>query len=236
MRRNDTSEDQLARLADGSIAPRERAGLEEAVAASPALTAKLAEQQRMVSLVRGIDVPAPHSLLLAVPHPIRRRRPARHRLSLAMPAALAAALVVIGFGLSSNPRQPSVISAGRIALSRATLPASRVRSIAGITFPSWKQRGWQAVGGRRDVLDGQRLATVFYRSASYGRVGYAIASGAPLVTGRVARSVERAGVRYSVIDSGGAVIVTWLRDGHSCVLAERHGRAAVLLALAGWTA
>ncbi|MGA2470409.1 MAG: hypothetical protein ABSG64_06935 [Solirubrobacteraceae bacterium] len=212
----------------------ERAALEDAIAESPELASQLAEQQRMVALVRGIDEAAPPSLRIAVPRPARKQ--ARSRVALAMPAALAAAAIAAAIVLSTAPAHPpSVLSAGRLALSRATLPASRVRAIDGIRFPSWRSRGWQAVGARRDELDGQSVATVFYRSPGYGRVGYAIASGSPLATGRVTWSVERAGVRYSVIDSGGAVIVTWLRDGHSCVLAERHGRAAILLRLAGWT-
>jgi hypothetical protein len=37
-----------------------------------------------------------------------------------------------------------------------------------------------------------------------------------------------------VLRSGAATIVTWLRDGHTCVLAARGVDASVLLRLATW--
>jgi len=53
---------ELASLADGSIASDRRDALEASVAASPALAAQLAEQERAVSLLRGagegVDAPA----------------------------------------------------------------------------------------------------------------------------------------------------------------------------------
>jgi hypothetical protein len=47
-----------------------------------------------------------------------------------------------------------------------------------------------------------------------------------------ASTVERRGVRLRVIKSGGATIVTWLRSGHTCILAARGESAGALIALA----
>jgi hypothetical protein len=40
------------------------------------------------------------------------------------------------------------------------------------------------------------------------------------------------GVNFELLRGDGATIVTWLRDGHTCVLASRRAGASVLLTLA----
>jgi hypothetical protein len=42
-------------------------------------------------------------------------------------------------------------------------------------------------------------------------------------------------VPFDVIHAYGAAVVTWLRDGHTCVLASRSASTSVLLSLAGST-
>jgi anti-sigma factor RsiW len=245
MRRQLTTEEQITRLADGSLPSPQREALLTEIADSPELAAELAEQTNAVRLVRAVDVEAPASLHAAVAA-LHAPRAQSARWRLAVPSGLAVAAVVVAFVLVLAPssKPANVLGAARIALSAATLgapsatagnPTTVDTAIDGVAFPDWNDRGWQTTGARRDVLAGHDVDTVFYSSASYSGVGYSIAGGTPLEVGSVQRTVVMGGVRYEVIDADGATIVTWLRGGHTCVLAARHADATVLLRLAGWT-
>lgn len=239
-----TPEEQLARLADGSLGEPEREALARAVAESPELAAKLAEQERALVIVRNLDVAAPAALQASI---AALRRPSRRRPRLQFSptggVAFVAGLLAILFVLVLPGGSPEVQRAGQLALSRATQPApaesaanhaTLTAAVDGVAFPDWSARGWQATGARRDSLAGHTVRTVFYADAGMD-VGYAIAAGAPLSVGPVAKSHLHYGVLYKVIDAHGATIVTWLRDGHTCVLASRNAPTKDLLALAAWT-
>jgi anti-sigma-K factor RskA len=93
---------ELAALADGSLAPERRSSLEAAVAESPELAKRLAEQQRALALARsavaGVEAPADlRARIEARQQP--RRRPAPRRLVLVGAAAAVSALA-IGIGLT----------------------------------------------------------------------------------------------------------------------------------------
>jgi anti-sigma factor RsiW len=99
---------QLAALADGSLPPDRRAELEAQVAASPELSARLAEQQRAVMLTRSAsaNVEAPARLRVRIDTQRRARRaPVSRRLVLVGAAAAAVLVVAVGlavFGSSSS--------------------------------------------------------------------------------------------------------------------------------------
>ena len=67
------------------------------------------------------------------------------------------------------------------------------------------------------------------------RGGYAILAGtpAPRVGGGVI--AWRGGVSYRLLTVNGAAVVTWLRDGHLCVVSGRGVSGATLLRLASWS-
>jgi hypothetical protein len=151
-------------------------------------------------------------------------------------ALVAVVVVLFGSGASAGP---SVAEAARAALApaRASAPAVRpgastlTASVDGVSYPYWADStGWRAVGARRDVLHGRTISTVFYARGSR-RIGYTIATGKPLAVdgGRI---VTRDGVRMRVLGSGDAAIVTWLRAGHTCILAARGVDPEVLVGLA----
>ena len=50
-----------------------------------------------------------------------------------------------------------------------------------------------------------------------------------------ARRVRRGALPLAVLRHGGAAVVTWRRDGHTCVLASRQASAERLVRLAAWT-
>jgi hypothetical protein len=232
----------LAALADGSLEPAARDALLHRAAESPELADALARQRRAVAAVRlAAAEPAPDALRAQVEAMVaarstRRHRPRRRVLAFGTSvAALAAAAVLVFAGGSTSP---SVAEAAQVALAPARAPAPAARaatntldaSVDGVAYPYWAgTTGWRATGSRSDTLHGRAVRTVFYENAKGQRLGYAIAAGPPLPT-----AGGTAHAAYRVLRSGGAAIVTWLRDGHTCILAARGVDASVLLRLAGW--
>jgi hypothetical protein len=198
-----------------------------------------ADEQRIVALLRAVEAPAPAALhqriaaLNAASRP-RRRRPRAPVFGFAGAFAAAAVALTIVLVTGTGGAAPSALAASRLALERPTGPAPAALVAAGTTiaFPQWSNRGWPSTGTRSDTLDGRTVTTEFYRSYDAGTLGYAIVSGSPLRWGAGGRVVPRAGADYRVISSGGAQIVTWVQDGHTCVLASRTASAATLVALA----
>lgn len=241
-----STEDELTRLADGSASDAEREALRTRVDGSAELGARLDEQARAIALVHAAadDVTAPASLRASVREMTGGRPATRRRRALYMPVATALAVVIaaIVLAVQGSSTTPTVRQTARLALSAAILPAPGpdlanhelldVR-VGNIPFPSYVPSvGWQATGARRDRLHGRPVTTVFYRAADGTRVGYAIVSGHALADPR-GPSETVAGVRYVFGGVGSARLVTWRRDGHTCVIAGRSVGDATLLALAG---
>lgn len=239
-------EAQLARLADGSLPPERQAEFRDQSARSPALARALAEQEHAVGVLRAVDPPAPDSLRQWLDDqtrqaPARARLPAWLSPRIAFPAAAAlaavvAAVIVIASSAGSNS---SFSQATRATLAPATQPAPSKGgamtldvSAGGIPFPYWEQTvGWHAWGMRSDTIAGHKSVTVFYSSPRGLRVGYTIVTGPPVpVSG--GSTVTSHGVPYTFVRTGSARLVTWVRQGHTCIIAGRRLSNAVLLKLA----
>jgi anti-sigma-K factor RskA len=100
MRMKRGGEEELAALADGSLAPKRRAELEARIDASPTLADRLAEQERAVALLHGAgdEVEAPAGLRARVDaqRPARTvRTPRRLALGGIAVAAVAAAAIAV---------------------------------------------------------------------------------------------------------------------------------------------
>lgn len=172
--------------------------------------------------------------------PRRSRGGRAPALRLAGVGALAAAAVAVVLALGGGSADtPTTLAAAQVALAPATLappaesPGRRGvlgASVEGTSFPYWG-RGWPAVGARTDRLDGRTITTVFYAAHGGKRIGYAIVSGDPLPATTAGAGVERGGVSFRVLDSGGATVVTWREAGHTCILAARGVPAPTLLRL-----
>ncbi len=219
------------------------------------------DERRIAELLRSFDAPAPESLhrrieSLVASHQSRfaPRAPRRglgrfSALGLASAGAVAAAVVVvvIAVGLGGGGSAPTV-SFGQAAAS--TLRAARLPAppesqahhaqlavaVDGMPFPYWSERfGWRSTGSRTDRVDGRSITTIFYGDSSGRRIGYAILAGtpAPRVGGGVI--AWRGGVSYRLLSENGAAVVTWLRDGHLCVVSGRGVSSATLLELASWS-
>ncbi len=199
------------------------------------------------------DVVAPDRLRLAVEATVadaqRSRVRGDRRLRLRLGGALAAAgavaavlLAVLVIGGGSGTAAPSVGEVAHVALASAAAPAPAalpggevLTTHAGpIAFPTWTRAGWRAVGERTDTAGGHELRTVFYVDGAGRRIGYAIAD-APLPAsgGRV---VVRRGVSVRVLAHGATSVVTWRRDGRTCILAGRGVPVDKLVTLASYSA
>ncbi|MDP1847382.1 MAG: hypothetical protein Q8K79_06290 [Solirubrobacteraceae bacterium] len=238
----------LAALADGSLSPRRAERMRRRVARSPRLATQLAAQRDAVGAVRALaDEPSEGLRARVERERARHRRPRRRSLSLAAAAVATAALAAIALVvLPAGAGDPTVLQAATLAHrpARAAAPAPLPgrpalldRQAEGLAFPDWEEKfGWRATGARVDQLEGRRATTVFYENPRGARIGYTIVAGDPLDAPDGARAAVREGVHLRSVRRGGRIVVTWLRDGHTCVLSgEGIGRDA-LLDLAGWRA
>jgi hypothetical protein len=216
------------------------------------------EQQKVAELLRSFDAPAPESLHRRVESLVAARqgprftqrdgrpRPFSARLRLAGVGVMAAAVVaiVIAVGPGGGSSALSLRQAAAPTLRAATLPAPSesgahhaqlAAAVDGVPFPYWEDRfGWRSTGTRSDQIERHMVTTVFYANSSDQRIGYAILAGtpAPRIDGGVI--AWRRGVPYRLLTENGASVVTWLRDGHLCVLSGRGVSGATLLRLASW--
>jgi hypothetical protein len=218
------------------------------------------DQQRIAQLVRSFDEPAPQSLhrridSLVDSHrdPRHRSRPLRHLLTFPVLAGAGAIVVVVAIALAiavgngnSGGGAPALSVGQAVAptLRAATLPAPRESltrhaqldaAVDGVPFPYWGERfGWHSIGARADRIDGRTVTTVFYANSGGQHVGYAIFVRALMPkTGGVV--TWRGGVSYRSFNESGVAVVTWLRDGHLCVVSGRGVSSATLLRLASWS-
>jgi hypothetical protein len=204
-----------------------------------------ADEQRIASLLRAVEVEAPRALhqqvaMLVAPSAPRRRRRRRAVFKLSAATATAAA-VVAAIVLSAKPGAPTALRTSQVALERPSRPAPRglVATGTNIAFPQWASRGWPAAGSRSDHIGGRTVTTEIYTAYDNHRapgpdatLGYAIVSGGPLDYGATGRLTTRAGVRYWLARADGANIVAWVQAGHTCLIASRSTLAAELLTLA----
>ena len=213
---------QLAQLADGSLEEWDRAELEAAVAASPTLRRALDSQRAAVQALGGLDLKASPALRQRIDAAgARSSRPARRR-RLAIPAAVggafaAAALAVV---LIDSPMPgPTKLLAS---------------DVEGVPFPNWRgEFGWRQAGTRSDDLGNRSARTVFYEHAGR-RVAYTIVSGDGIPAPWGSLPATRNGVHLHSLAQGGRQVVTWWRDGRTCVLSSTDVGHRKLLELATW--
>jgi len=218
-------------------------------------------ESELVELVRSSDVRAPESLHRKINAMIASRAsrsaPARGQRSatdargyslrprLAAVGAIAAALIAlaVAVSLSGGPSTLSVRDAAALTTRAATHTAPNESSsnhaelavaVEGVSFPYWGRHfGWRSTGMRTDNVDGRSVTTTFY-SSGHRRVGYAIVAGNAPSQGSGGVVSSHDGTEYRLLTYNGAPVVTWLREGHLCVVSGRGVDGATLLRLASW--
>jgi anti-sigma factor RsiW len=137
MRMKRGGEEELAALADGSLAPERRAEIEAQIDASPILADRLAEQERAVALLRGagdeVEAPAELRARLDAQRSARTvrtpRRLALGGVALAAVVAVAIGVTVVGSG-SHGARYQAALAPTPLA-PRARGDASLTRTSSG---------------------------------------------------------------------------------------------------------
>jgi hypothetical protein len=248
----------LAALADGSLPEGRRAEVEARVGASAMLSDELARQRRALAAMRAAsaETHAPTGLRERVAA-LERGKPAdggradgapaerpwwARRPAVATAGAVAVAAVLALVVLPDG--EPAVDEAAQLATRPASEPAPATQedqptllatSFEGLAYPDWEREfGWRAVGERSDELEGRTTHTVFYENPEGRRIGYTIVSGDALDAPPGGRQSVVEGVELTAFAANGATAVTWLRDGHSCVLAGEGVERSTLLELAAW--
>jgi anti-sigma factor RsiW len=228
----------LSALADGSLDPARRAAVQEWVDASPERTAMYERERRAVTVLQATRADrAPAALRARIEAQRKERSAPLVRWRLAYGGGLAGALAAIGLALAlilpaGTPGAPSISQAAALAVRGATAPAPgpapHERSgllntnVGSLYFPNWTQRyGWQATGERRDHINGRVADTVYYRS--HGQtIAYTIVQAPALEIPKSTHS-RLHGADLWTLNMGGRQIVTWRKEGHTCVLSSKPG-------------
>jgi anti-sigma factor RsiW len=242
---------ELSALADGTLDVARRSEVQARIAASPELSALYERERRVVQALhhaRETDrAPAALRARIEAQRP-RAASPRRRRLGYA--GALAVSLAVLALALvlvlpTGTPGAPSLGQAAALA-SRGTASAPPApddsapsvkleRNVGQVYFPNWATRfGWRAVGQRVDHINGRLAVTVYYQRHQ-ALVAYTIVAAPALdqPAGQVSRVNDTALVTLRL---GGRMVVTWRRDGHTCVLSGLGVPASDLQHLAAWRA
>jgi hypothetical protein len=236
----------LAQLADGTLEGQARVEMEAEVAHSPTLRAALARQQAGRNALRGLDLQASPSLRerIATSASPPRRPARRHRFGIAgaLAGAAAAAALVAVLIVPSGGTSPTVVEAARLADGEATAQVAvdpdndrlLASDVEGVPFPNWSgEFGWREDGARSDRLEGRTARTVFYEKDG-GRVAYTIVSGKGIPAPDGSRPATSNGVHLHALADRGRRVVTWWRDGKTCVLSSADVGDAELIKLASW--
>jgi hypothetical protein len=171
-----------------------------------------------------------------------RRRRLR---GLLIPAGgLVAALVVVVVLVTGGGAAPSVVATASLAARGPVLPppaeneankALLKSSIEGVPFPYWGDLKWESVGARDDEIEGRKARTVYYANKAGVRTAYTILGGDAIDPPSDAAKRTDKGTDLYVIEDNGRRIVTWERNGHTCVLSAPLGvPEQKLLDLAAW--
>ncbi|HEX5898954.1 MAG TPA: hypothetical protein VFY32_06105 [Solirubrobacteraceae bacterium] len=155
-------------------------------------------------------------------------------------AATVALVLVLG-----GPSAPSVLATASLAAGGPVLPAPEEDpsntavlqvSMDGVPFPYWGDSfQWEAVGTRDDKIKDRSAKTVFYDNPKGARAAYTILGGDTIDAPSGARRQTTNGTDLFIAKDHGRRIVTWTRDGHTCVLsAPLAVPEDKLLALASW--
>jgi anti-sigma factor RsiW len=239
----------LARLVDGTLPADRRPEVEARVAASPRLASIVERQGVALDALRGTAGTGAPARLRAQ---VERRRgtgraAARGPGRTVIGGAIAAAAVVVLALVLALPGAfsggPSVADAAALADKPPTqaapgsvpgTPQLLRAEVDDVPFPNYAAKfGWRAVGTREDDPSGRDATTVYYEKD--GRtIAYTIVSGDALDPPSDASSTHRGGVEYRTFRDDGRTVVTWERDGNTCVLSSETARPAELVELADW--
>jgi anti-sigma factor RsiW len=104
----------------------------------------------------------------------------------------------------------------------------------GVRYPNYAARfQWQPDGKRADKVQDRATRTVFYRKGT-NMIAYTIVAGEALREPTDGVATRREGVELRTLRRDGRTVVTWQRQGHTCVLSGAGVSAQELRELASW--
>lgn len=203
---------------------------------------ELAAERWVLSHLRDLEreVRAPRRLRLRIEADARpRERPRGLRAATAV--AGAAAVLALAVLLPGGPGTPSLTQAAALAGQGSAGPppipdpddpgVKLSEQVGDVYFPNWSSTlGWRPTGLRRDVLDMHSAVTVYYRWGAE-RLAYTILSAPALAPPAAMVTVEN-GMTVRTLRLRGRLVVTWRRDGSTCVLTGTNVSAGQLRRLA----
>lgn len=243
----------LLALAENRSLEPEQLEIAERLRRDPRTRRALERQRRIAGALRGGGPAAPPTLAPRLARktarmsgPRRRRSTHSVKLIAAMAAVLTAVGVVASVIMESSSHTTRPTAAQIAAVW--TLPAGGMRvgadpdhptqldiSYHGTVFPNFLDReGWHPVGGRYDRIRGLVTATVFYQTGRR-RAAYTVVPAAGLAVPGHASHLRVAGLSLREFRNGDRWIVTFERNGNTCVLTAAAPRERRwLIALATW--
>jgi hypothetical protein len=213
------------------------------------LDEELAERGRALIAAAVAETTAPLALRERIEADrARAAKPARsRRLRALLPAGglVAAAVVAVVLIAGGGATAPSVLATASLAAGGPVLPAPAEdtsnqhvlkASMQGVPFPYWGDSfQWEAVGARDDKIEDRQAKTVFYDNPKGARAAYTILGGDTIDAPSGAHEKDMNGVKLYITTDKGRRIVTWTRNGHTCVLsAPIKVPEEKLLQLAAW--
>lgn len=231
----------LSALADGTLDPERSAAVRALIAESPELGRRYERELQVVETLQALRsdrAPAALRVRLSAERPARH--PGRPRLVFAgaMASAVAAAVAAVVLLLPGGaPGSPSVSQAAGLALrgpamaAPAKQPGGKLnQDVEEVYFPDWSRLGWRPVGQRADRFANRRAVTLYYEWQGR-RIAYTILA-APALHRPPTKTRWLDGLRFQSLTSGGRVILTWRRSGHTCILSGSGIATAELARLA----
>jgi hypothetical protein len=203
------------------------------------IAAAVAETQAPLALRERIEADRERAVARGAGARRRRLR------GLLLPAGgLVAALVVAVVLVAGGGGAPRVLATASLAARGPVLPppaedeaneALLKSSIEGVPFPYWGELKWESSGARDDKIEGRDARTVYYDNAKGVRAAYTILGGDAIDPPSDAAKRTDKGVQLYVVEDKGRRVVTWERNGHTCVLsAPLAVPEQKLLDLAAW--
>jgi hypothetical protein len=202
------------------------------------IAAAVAETQAPLALRERIEADRERAVARGAGARRRRLR------GLLLPAGgLVAALVVAVVVIAGGGGAPSVLATASLAARGPVLPAPAEdkannllkSSVEGVPFPYWGELKWESTGARDDKIDGRDARTVYYDNPKGVRAAYTILGGDAIDPPSDAAKRTDKGVQLFVVEDKGRRVVTWERNGHTCVLsAPLAVPEQKLLDLAAW--
>jgi hypothetical protein len=244
---DDALASELTLLVDGRLPPDRRNALEDRIAREPWLASKLHEQEAVAERLAATmpEIGAPPRLrahLAADPTAGLRVGGRGWALGAGLAAAAAVVVLLLVLVLPGSPAAPSLAEAASVGALPPNRPPPAPAGPTllraeqdGVPFPRWGAKfGWVAVGERKATVKGRSVTTVHYRNPKTGNTAsYTILGGSALADPEGAPEADVKGKDFYLPTVNGRRIVTWRREGHTCVL-QGTAPSLKLRQLASW--